>query len=541
LASLAARVVCLAEDNTPPVVIGTALVIGANKQSVYLVTARHVVTPKGDELVLCTPQRLALEFPDRPGIRAKPVLSNASPRDTQDFEALVVDDAASAANYQDDAKWQLLGSPHLQPRASVSVAGYSDASPRLSVEPDGHFEDLADTLVRFKISEPGAGKSGGAVLDPQGNLVAVYLRQSDKEGIGVSIEEVQKQFTNWAFPWKLRAANSGAAVPPASRKISLSAGKAHTCCIDKGSAYCWGDNRSGQLGTGDLTAGPRPRFVKTVGVVLQEVSAGLDHTCALDTKGAPWCWGANDGGQLGQPPELVTGSTTPLRIDHPPALKSVTAGAGFTCGIGAANRWAYCWGRVPGQWSHPVPTVVTTDITFKQLSAGYENVCGVAESSQVYCWGLPWTVYGDPPSPTGTGAFETVSANRSFMGHEVLRYVAQNICAISVDQDLSCWSADRSKPEQLEHKKVLSIAVRGQDVMVLTSQYELYEWDTGYSALKSLVRIPFEGQPATVTAGGDYWCMADVNSKAFCWGSDSSGTGTGTQGAKTPVPVLDLF
>jgi alpha-tubulin suppressor-like RCC1 family protein len=48
-------------------------------------------------------------------------------------------------------------------------------------------------------------------------------------------------------------------VPTDLRFESLSAGEAHTCGVSvEQVAYCWGENRSGQLGDGTVTASEQP-------------------------------------------------------------------------------------------------------------------------------------------------------------------------------------------------------------------------------------------------------------------------------------------
>jgi alpha-tubulin suppressor-like RCC1 family protein len=86
----------------------------------------------------------------------------------------------------------------------------------------------------------------------------------------------------------------------------VDAGHWHTCALDtSGHAFCWGRNKWGELGTGaaDRTKRLRPVAVERhhalAGVTLEQISAGGEHTCALDTSGRAYCWGLNDFGQLG--------------------------------------------------------------------------------------------------------------------------------------------------------------------------------------------------------------------------------------------------
>jgi alpha-tubulin suppressor-like RCC1 family protein len=81
---------------------------------------------------------------------------------------------------------------------------------------------------------------------------------------------------------------------------TIAAGQSHTCGIqpDK-SLWCWGDNAKGQLGDNTLLAKGEPNQVVVAGLTWEQVAAGAEHTCAVATGGAVWCWGANSSGQLG--------------------------------------------------------------------------------------------------------------------------------------------------------------------------------------------------------------------------------------------------
>ena len=93
-------------------------------------------------------------------------------------------------------------------------------------------------------------------------------------------------------------------LPAGQTFTQISAGWYHTCAVDSaGAAYCWGDNSYGQLGDASTTNSAVPVAVDTGGALtgktLTQVSVGIWHTCALDAAGAPYCWGGNASGELG--------------------------------------------------------------------------------------------------------------------------------------------------------------------------------------------------------------------------------------------------
>jgi len=71
-----------------------------------------------------------------------------------------------------------------------------------------------------------------------------------------------------------------------------------------GTAYCWGDNRQGQLGDSTTTARTAPTAVQTE-LRFTSLSAGVQHTCGITTEGLLACWGRNQLGELGVSTPLV--------------------------------------------------------------------------------------------------------------------------------------------------------------------------------------------------------------------------------------------
>ena len=92
--------------------------------------------------------------------------------------------------------------------------------------------------------------------------------------------------------------------------IAITAGALQTCALlDNGTAKCWGYNALGQLGQGDTNnrgdaAGEMgdslPPINLGAGRTAMAVTAGGYQTCALLDNGTAKCWGNNNSGQLGQ-------------------------------------------------------------------------------------------------------------------------------------------------------------------------------------------------------------------------------------------------
>jgi alpha-tubulin suppressor-like RCC1 family protein len=117
------------------------------------------------------------------------------------------------------------------------------------------------------------------------------------------------------------------AVTDARSVSGVDAGEMHTCAVmTSGGVRCWGYNSVGQLGS--ASGGNKSAPTDTAGLPgpIQDVAAGVGHTCALTRVGTVACWGANDTGQLGdgtiRSPFTVVDACL-LRADCPVADLSV--------------------------------------------------------------------------------------------------------------------------------------------------------------------------------------------------------------------------
>jgi len=136
--------------------------------------------------------------------------------------------------------------------------------------------------------------------------------------------------------------------------VSVAAGADHTCAVmDDGSVYCWGRNDLGQLGDpttlGDSSI---PTKVALAGIVVEEVSLGDDHACAVSQGNNVRCWGDNSMGQLGTGPGGPAWSAAPVLVQRStqgvpnqlPNIKHVAAGGQATCVIRLGDPQVWCWG-----------------------------------------------------------------------------------------------------------------------------------------------------------------------------------------------------
>ena len=199
----------------------------------------------------------------------------------------------------------------------------------------------------------------------------------------------------------------------------VDAGILGACALDmSGAAYCWGSRRFGSVGDGDgfaacvISGVTRTRCASEPmavagGYTFTSIEMGAQYVCGIRTDGPTMCWGANDGGMLGQ------GALEPFNVYQP---QLVTGGQSFTslaavdgnrllahvCALDAAGA-AYCWGyNDNGQLGAAnyactfrgvespcatAPVAVTGGLTFKAITVGRVHSCGITTDNRVMCWG----------------------------------------------------------------------------------------------------------------------------------------------------------
>ena len=134
---------------------------------------------------------------------------------------------------------------------------------------------------------------------------------------------------------------------------SIAAGGFHTCAVSTtGAVYCWGYNGYGEIGNNSTANSNVPVQVEGVGGSgvlsgIASIAAGADHTCAVSTTGAVYCWGGNAFGELGN--NSTTESNVPVQVEGVgrtgllSGIATIAPGGYHTCALSATGR-IDCWG-----------------------------------------------------------------------------------------------------------------------------------------------------------------------------------------------------
>lgn len=187
------------------------------------------------------------------------------------------------------------------------------------------------------------------------------------------------------------------------RLQGLALAENRSCTINRnGRAYCWGNNGSGQLGDGTQSERRTPTAVQGIGRAVVRLAAGGDHTCAQDLRGRSWCWGFNGVGALGD--GTMESRLTPVEVAGMGlGGSSITAGREHSCALNRHGR-AYCWGvnwagmlgdGTGDQRLTPVP-VAGLGRGLLEIAAGGYSTCALDVQHQAWCWGSNyWGALGD--------------------------------------------------------------------------------------------------------------------------------------------------
>ena len=199
----------------------------------------------------------------------------------------------------------------------------------------------------------------------------------------------------------------------------IAVGKGYSCVTtttttNEGAAYCWGNNKYGQLGNGESgdgvysdvpvavtgLSGNANAFQQAKQLTASPVS-DFQTSCAVTNDGTTYCWGDNNRGQLGNgieggfvsepvPPGVLLDPSTPLLTEQ------ISYGHLYTCAVSGGG--VYCWGLngsyVLGSDDCAINIACITPLRAHekvltqatQVAPGRDHVCAINDGT-VYCWG----------------------------------------------------------------------------------------------------------------------------------------------------------
>ena len=232
---------------------------------------------------------------------------------------------------------------------------------------------------------------------------------------------------------------------------SLTAGGRHTCGLTSaGVAWCWGYNPAGELGNSSTTdswipvvvAGDMKFSVLAAGGGVPGRGGNSGHSCGITSSHAAYCWGDNRYGELGT--DSPGSSLTPVAVSGALDARAIVAGPHHTCAL-TDSGVAYCWGD-SRSWA---PVAVEGGITFRAIAAGghsasglpiyWRHTCGLDNAGAAYCWGNN-TVgqLGD-----GTTSYDSipaaVSGNLAFV---ILAPGGLHTCGLTRSGTAYCWGSN---------------------------------------------------------------------------------------------------
>lgn len=228
------------------------------------------------------------------------------------------------------------------------------------------------------------------------------------------------------------------------------------------------------------------------------VAAGGDHTCAVTSAGALYCWGRNDAGQVSGTPSASPVATPLKRYDS--GVVAVAAGVAHTCVAFASD--VRCWGRnleVQAPESRSIAGVT-------RLAAGLAHTCAlVGSTGQVTCWGSGELGRNGGGTPIPSGALAVAAGD-------------DHTCALIVGGEVRCWGSRASG-------QLGDGAIGGFSVAPVT-------------AIASSV--------GAIAASGDHTCAAAVSPSSNptnalrCWGDAPAPAFGGATPQPTPaIPLED--
>jgi alpha-tubulin suppressor-like RCC1 family protein len=288
----------------------------------------------------------------------------------------------------------------------------------------------------------------------------------------------------------------------------VSAGTNHSCALQPGgTVLCWGSNSNGQLG-GGANVGLTATVAVTGLTDAVALSAGALHTCAIRAGGTVVCWGDNSSSQIGDGTSSGI-KPTPVAVTGLTGVVAISAGQSHTCAL-QSNGNAHCWGAniygqvgdgTNGTGSNRATATVVIGLTDAvAISAGELYTCALKSNGSAVCWGYN----GSGQLGDGTiGNFRTTTVAVTGLADAVaLSAGYEHACALKANGSAACWG--RNNSGELGDGTTVTRTIT-----------------TAVTGLTDAVSISAGGY-ANASANGNQYrgrsCAIKANGSTVCWG-----------------------
>ena len=354
---------------------------------------------------------------------------------------------------------------------------------------------------------------------------------------------------------------------------SVAAGFFHSLAIDNsGQLWAWGSNSSGQVGDGTIeNIKNTPTKIKE-GTKFITVAAGWNHSLAIDNSGQLWTWGQNNDGQLGDGTSgEENNKNTPTKIKEGTKFTTVSAGVEHSLAIDNSGQlWVWGWNRYSqlgdGTYKQKnTPTKIKKGTKFTTISAGSNHSLAIDNSGQLWAWGS--NNYGQ----LGDGTIENIKNTPTKIkeGTKFTTVAAGWNHSLAIDNLGQLWTwgkndygqvgdgtsgeeNNKNTPTKIaEGTKFTTVSAGVDHSLAIDNLGQLWVWGyNGYSQLgdgtykqkNTPTKIKKGTKFTTISAGSNHSLAIDNSGQLWAWGWNESGElGNGTSGREngknTPVKI----
>lgn len=267
-----------------------------------------------------------------------------------------------------------------------------------------------------------------------------------------------------------------------------------------------------------ISEGKAATVSQVVVIKYRSLTTATQHACNIASGGIVWCWGLNGtDGRIGTQQIGATAfSAQPVQLPGGHRFTQIATYGRSTCGIRTDSK-AMCWGNNSwGALGQPTnvafsatPQEVAGNLSFRQLSAGGDHMCGITTDAKAYCWGNnQWGQFGIgntssnhiPQAVGGGSSFGSITAGSQFS------------CAMTIGFAGFCWGADGAG----QHGTGLPISFGNTYTM----------------AARAMLNPP---ALTSLYASNNLACGLTAAGAAYCWGSSTGGR-LGSTGNETSTP-----